>query len=110
MTIEKEARDIVERTKNRSRWDMENQTYVPETFPWLEKDIAKALQKKQDRIEELEGYLDKWSVNEYQERIKELESALSYYANMKVVCTHDDPSWCEYCPDGGKRAKKAIGG
>lgn len=54
MTTEKEAREIVERTKNRSRWDMENQTYVPETFPWLEKDIAKALQTKQDRIEELE--------------------------------------------------------
>ena len=52
-SCEELAREIVERTRNRSRWDMENQTYVPETFPWLEKDIAAALQLERERAEKL---------------------------------------------------------
>lgn len=34
--------------------------------------------------------------------------ALKYYSGMKAVCRHDDSSWCENCPDGGKLARKAL--
>lgn len=42
-------------------------------------------------------------------KIVEIQSeALNYYFKMKAICRHDDSSWCDHCPDGGYRARKAI--
>lgn len=41
--LELMAREIVERTRSRSRWDMANEQEVPDDYPWLEGDIVKAL-------------------------------------------------------------------
>lgn len=42
-------------------------------------------------------------------KIVEIQSeALNYYLKMKVICKHDDSSWCDHCPDGGYRARKAL--
>jgi hypothetical protein len=34
--------------------------------------------------------------------------ALTYYAGMQAICRHDDSSWCDHCPDGGRTARKAL--
>jgi hypothetical protein len=39
-----------------------------------------------------------------------LREALEYYADMKAMCSHDDSSWCDHCPDGGRIARKALEG
>lgn len=112
MTIEKEAREIaVKHCGNVADYlgpDLESQMGI-----YLAEDIAKALQTKQDRIEELEKsirvheiYFDsstgkQWidsRVNDLELRVKELESALK--------------EAMDYIPDNKlfERAKKAIGG
>lgn len=56
----------------------------------------------------------KWKKNYFQEmerlkkQVQPLVEALEYYERMKTFCHHDDPSWCDYCPDAGKRARKAL--
>lgn len=92
----------------------------------LQEQFGKALKAKQDRIEDLEKKLEKKLELEKEERnrwqdsacrlegnldtavstIDELEGALKYYANMKALCQHDDPSWCEYCPYCGNSRPK----
>lgn len=37
-----------------------------------------------------------------------LLKAVEYYSLMTAVCRHDDSSWCDHCPDGGKRARQSL--
>lgn len=46
--------------------------------------------------------------DEQQKELTRLREDLSYYAQMKAVCAHDDSSWCDHCPDGGRLARKAL--
>jgi len=41
-------------------------------------------------------------------QLKIATEALEYYYRMRAVCQHDDSSWCDYCPDAGKTARKAL--
>ena len=42
----------------------------------LEIELIEALLKREEEIDRLNGYLDKWSVNEYQDKIKSLQEKL----------------------------------
>lgn len=47
-------------------------------------------------------------IDRLQKQNEIMKQALEYYSLMTTVCRHDDSSWCDHCPDGGKRARQAL--
>lgn len=40
--------------------------------------------------------------------VEVMQAALAFYQATTPVCKHDDSSWCDNCPDGGKKARKTL--